>query len=74
MSRQTDIRVVKTAQISDTLKLTLDGSVVGSIVSVGEGHELRDGRDKVIGTYSGTDTAIAAFRDWIDTEPQDVGL
>ncbi len=68
MPKPFEISVVKTAQLSDTLKLISGGSVAGSIVIIGKAHELRDKGEKVIGTYSDLDTALSAFKDWMEAE------
>lgn len=62
MARPTQISVVKTAQMSNTLKLVRDGKVVGSVlVADDQTAELRDHRDKVLGRYADVSAAIAEF-------------
>ena len=59
--------------MADTLKLVLDGSVVGSVVVVdGETAELRDTRDRHLGTFGDAATAIAEFEKTLGIE--EIGL
>ena len=74
MPKPVEINVVKTAQMSSTLKLTCEGSVVGSIVKIGDAQELRSKADKLIGTYSDVEQALAAFKDWMGAHRLEVEL
>lgn len=74
MPKSHEISVVKTAATSNTLKLIANGAVAGSIVAVGAGHEVRDKSEKVIGTYDDADTALSAFKSWLDLENLDAEL
>ena len=62
MAPRNRISVVKTAQMANTLKLVIDGRVAGSVEIVDEDTaELRDHRDRQIGTLPDAATAIAEF-------------
>ncbi|SDI19067.1 hypothetical protein [Aliiruegeria lutimaris] len=69
MAPRKQISVVKTAQMANTQKLIIDGAVVGSVVEVSGGTvELRDHRDRLMGTYGDVATAIADFEKMIGFE------
>ncbi len=62
MAPRNRISVVKTAQMANTFKLVIDGRVAGSVEIVDEDTaELRDHRDRQIGTFPDAATAIAEF-------------
>ena len=63
------------AQSADTLKLMLDGLVAGSVVTLDAGTaELRDGNEKLIGTYGDAKTAISAFEASMESSEIDLDL
>ncbi|NDR55146.1 hypothetical protein [Aliiruegeria sabulilitoris] len=69
MARPKQISVVKTAQMANTQKLVIDGAVVGCVVEIdGETTELRDHRDRLMGTYGNAAAAIADFEKMIGFE------
>lgn len=69
------ISVVKTAQMADTLKLVVDGRVVGSVVMLGQDRaELRDASDRPLGTFATTAAAIAEFEKLTEVHEVDLGL
>ncbi len=62
MAPRKKISVVKTAQMANTLKLVIDGKVVGSVLLIDhESAELRDHRDRMMGSFPDAETAIADF-------------
>ncbi len=75
MATRKRLSVVKTAQMANTLKLVIDGRVVGSVVIVGEeAAELRDHRDQFIGTFPDAATAIADFEKTIGFDEFDLEI
>ena len=62
MTARKSIGVVKTAQTENILKLVRDGRVVGSVLVLDdETAELRDHRDRLMGSFPDAATAIAEF-------------
>lgn len=73
MTRSSQISIVKTAQMADTLKLVLDGRVIGSVEVVDDATaRLRDHRERLLGTYPDAATAVAAFEKLIGFEEIDL--
>ncbi|SNT42078.1 hypothetical protein [Tropicimonas sediminicola] len=73
MAPRNQISVVKTAQMANTLKLVIDGTVAGSVVVIDRNTvELRDHRDRMLGTFPDAATAIAEFEKTIGFD--EVGL
>lgn len=69
MTSRKQISVVKTAELSNNLKLVRDGRVVGSVVLInGTTAELRDHRHNLMGTYCDVVTAVAKFEESIGFE------
>ncbi len=67
------VTIVRTSQTAETLKLMLGGRVVASVVVVDSTTaELRDGGDRLFGTYPDAAAAIAAYEKSIAFE--EIGL
>ncbi len=69
VSRQPKISIAKTAQTANTLKLIMGGQVVGSVTVIDpQTAELKDHRERLLGTYSDAATAIAQFEKDLEIE------